>query len=298
MAIGLITYDDTVRKEDVVDVITNISPNKTPLLSSLGQSEARNTLHEYLTASLASASDNASVESAAFTTVDETQPTRLTNITQIFTDNVTVSGTEVAVANYAGNPLEYQVAKNAKEHAKDIEHALMRGSTASGSSGVARRLTGVINGISTNASTRASGSSLGETIFNNILEDVYGQTDEEPNVVFVGGTLKRDISGFTAGNTKNIEASAMKLVNSVDVYESDFGLLSVMLHRDVVNTANAKEIVVLNTDFWKLSFLQGRRTKVEQLSKDGDRYRAQIISELTIENRAEAANAFQGGYAS
>lgn len=120
MAIGLITYMDAARAEDVVDVITNISPSMTPLLSGLGTSQdAVQTLHEYLTATLASAADNAAAEAAAASTVDLTQPARANNFTQIFKDDIVVSGTEMAVKNYAGNPFEYQIEKNLKEHALD-----------------------------------------------------------------------------------------------------------------------------------------------------------------------------------
>lgn len=47
-------------------------------------------------------------------------PTRLSNNTQIFTDSVTVSGTEMEV-KHAGmtDPMKYQIAKQLKEHAKD-----------------------------------------------------------------------------------------------------------------------------------------------------------------------------------
>jgi len=44
MAIGLITYNDTSRQEDVVDLVTNIDFTSTPFLSSIGESTASNTL--------------------------------------------------------------------------------------------------------------------------------------------------------------------------------------------------------------------------------------------------------------
>jgi hypothetical protein len=218
--------DDASRREDLVDVITNVSPSETPLLSGLGEgSEATQTLHEWLTASYAAYADNAQAESSAFSAVDLTQPTRAVNKTQIFKDDIQVSGTEVAVnVGGAQGAWEYQLEKNLKEHAKDIELALMNGSVASGSSGVGRRMVGVINGITTNATARASGSSLGETDFNNIMEMIYNSTDTVADEVYVGATLKRDISAFTAGSTRFLSADDKRLVRPVDVYESDFGM--------------------------------------------------------------------------
>lgn len=292
MAIGLITYDDVSRREDLTDVITNISVQDTPLLSGLGEGpEAQQTLHEVLTATYAAYADNANVEAAAFSAVDLTQPTRVNNVTQIFKDDIQVSETEINV-NIGGatGAFEYQIEKNMKEHAKDIELALMSGSRASGSSGVARRLDGVMAGISTNSTTRLSGSSLGETTFNDIIEMVYNSTDMVPDEVYVGSTLKRDISGFTANNTRFMAADDKRLARPVDVYESDFGVHKVFLHRTVGNGANAKELVAIRNELWKISWLKGRRTKVVDLQKDGDRERALLVSELTLENRGEMAS--------
>lgn len=296
MAIGLITYDDTVRREDLSDVVTNVSPKETPLLSGLPTAkDATQTLHEYPTATFAAAAHNAAVEARAFTVVDHTQPTRSSNNTQIFVNDILVSGTEMAVST-VGDAWSYQVNKNLVEHTKNIELALMAGSRASGSSGVARQMTGIINGITTNATTRVSGSSLGETIFNDIMEMVYNSTDEVATEIYVGGTLKRDISGFTAGNTKYVAADDHRLINSFDVYESDFGLHKIFLHRNVPNGANAKMLVAINPKYNSKSWLTGRRTKVEKLSKDGDRERGEITSELTLEHRGEATGAAVGGF--
>jgi hypothetical protein len=188
--------------------------------------------------------------------------------------------------------------KNMVEHAKDIELALVAGSRASGSSGVARQLVGVINSISTNATARNSGASLGETTFNDIMEMIYQATDQVADEIYVGGTLKRDISGFTAGTTKNMDQEDRRLIRPVDVYESDFGLHKIFLHRNVPNGANAKALLAINSKYEKIAWLSGRRTKFERLSKDGDRERGQIVSELTSEHRAQAANAYVSGFTS
>lgn len=301
MAIGLITYQDASRREDLVDIITNVSPRETPLLSGLPMGpNATQTLHEYLTDSFASAADNAQAESSAFTVTDLVAPARANNVTQIFRDDIQVSGTERAVSvGGAVDPYNYQINKNLVEHAKDIELALMAGSRASGNSGVARRLEGVINGISTNSTTRSSGSSLGETIFNDIIEMVYNQTDMVADEIYVGGTLKRDISGFSgrgAGTDYILQADDPRIINSADIYVSDFGVHKVFLHRDVPNGANAKGLVAIRRDLWRKSWL--RPTMVEPLAKDGDRERAQIVSELTLENLGEKASAFVGGFTS
>lgn len=291
MAIGLITYQDASRREDLTDVVTNISPEDTPLLSMLGRGpDARQTLHEYPTDTFAAAADNAQVEAADHTAVDHTAPSRASNVTQIFTDNITVSDTQ-AVVDGVVNALEYQLQKNMKEHAKDIELALMAGSRASGASGVARRMTGVINALTSNATTLASGATLTETIYNDIMELVYGSTDELPDMVFVGAKLKRAISAFdgSSNGAITIPADQVTRYNKVDFYEGDFGRQRIMLHRDVPNATAGRSLVAINSDYHKLSYL--RPTTMREIAKTGDAEKRQIITEMTMEHRGEKTGA-------
>lgn len=296
MAIGLITYQDGSRREDLIDVVTNISPSETPLLTGLPMGQAaRQTLHEYTIDTYASAADDAAAEAAGFTAVDLTQPTRQNNVCQIFKEDILVSETEIAV-NGVVEPYNYQIQKNMVQHAKNIELALMAGSRASGASGVARRLQGVINGITTNATSRLSGASLGEPDFENIMQLIWASTGYVATEVYTGATLRRDISGFTTAVTRFIAEDDKKLVKPVDVYESNFGIHKIFLHRNVPAAANANSLVAINPNFWRKSYL--RPTHLLPLAPDGDRRRGSVITEMTLENRAEAASAVVNGYTS
>lgn len=276
----LVTYNDTSRPEDLVSVVTNISPTETPLLNKLARgADAKQTVHEYLVDTFAASADNAAVEGAAFSAQTLTAPTRGRNLAQIFRNDIEVSGTEQVVSD--PNQLPYQVSKKLKEHAKDIEKALMAGSQASGNTNAARRMTGVINAI-TNATTMASNSTLTETIYNNMLQLVHGSTDMTPDMVFVGSTLKRSISGFTGGNTKNVDAQAKKLISSVAIYEGDFGIQQIMIHRDVPNATSGRSVVGVNSMYHRLSYL--RPTRVEDIAKVGDSDRKMLVTEMTIEH--------------
>lgn len=292
--LGLITYQDSTRREDLIDVVTNISPQETPLLSGLPMgSPASQTLHEYATATYNDYTDNAVQEANDFGAVILTAPTRSNNVTQILQDFILVSETEIAV-NGVVQPWNYQMQKNLKEHAKDIELAFMAGSRASGASGTARRMTGVINALTTNASTRLSGASLGENDFNDLMQLIWASTGEVATEVYVGAVLKRDISGFTSGVTKYIAAEDKRMVRAVDVYESDFRIHKIFLHRNVPSGANAKMIVAINPEYHRKSYL--RATAIDPLSKTGDHRRAMITTEVTLEHRGEATGGAITGY--
>lgn len=281
----LVTYNDTARPEDLVSVVTNVSPTETPLLSRLARgADAKQTLHEFLVDTFANSADNAAVEGADFSADTLAAPTRARNVTQIFENGIQISGTEQVVSD--PNQLPYQISKKLKEHAKDIERALMAGSQASGNTNAARRMTGVINALTTNATTMASNSTLTETIYNNMLELVHGSTDIFPDMVFVGSRLKRAISGFTGGNTKNVDAQSKKLISSVAVYEGDFGIQQIMIHRDVPNAVSGRSVVGINSMYHRLSYL--RPTQVIDIAKIGDSDRKMLLTEMTIEHTGPA----------
>jgi len=291
----LVTYNDTSRPEDLVSVVTNVSPTQTPLLSRLSRgAQAKGTLHEYLLDTFASSADNAAIEGAAFSSDVLVAPTRGSNITQIFRNDIEVSGTQQMVSE--PEALNYQTRKTLKEHAKDIEKAMMAGSQASGETDGARRMTGVINALTTNATTQASASTLTEAGYNDLLELVHGSTDEFPNMVFVGSKLKRTISGFTGGNTKNLDGTTGKVSNFVAIYEGDFGVQEIMIHRDVPNAAAGRSIVGINSDYHRISYM--RPTNIVEIAKVGDSDRKMLLTEVTLEHTGEKTGFVANRYAS
>lgn len=294
MAIGLITHMDTTRKEDVVDLITNVAYKSTPFYSGLAESTATNTLHEWLTDTFATSADNAVVENSDPTYVDHTAPTRINNVVQMFRKPVQVSDTERAIAVYgASDPYTYQMQKAATELARDIEKALVAGTRASGASGTARRLNGAIAQISTNLTARNSGTSLSETEFNDIMSGVWTSgTDQYADEVYTGAYLKRVISGYVAGSTKFIKSDDQRLTNSVDVYEGDFGIHKIFLHREVPTNA----LLAIDSKKWRVAYLAGRRPTHTPLAKTGSATKGMLEGELTLEGLNQGSSAYRSGY--
>ncbi len=121
------TYDTTGIREDLADIIYNISPTETPFMSGVGKNKATNTSHQWQTDSLGAVAANAKAEGASISYGTLTSSTKLTNYTQISSKAVQVSATDDAV-NLAGRNTElaYQVAKAAKELKRDMENALIK----------------------------------------------------------------------------------------------------------------------------------------------------------------------------
>jgi len=301
MAYGLITYDDAARREDLIDVIGDVSPDDNPLMTMLGTTTASQTLHQWLEDYISRPSSvSAAAEGATATFSDLTQPSRRVNITQIITETFKVSGTEskVDVAGM-GDALDYQAAKALRTWKNNAEYALIQGDVASGSSGFARQMIGIEAIVTSHYTARLSGTSLSETEFNDMVYDVANDvgSGEVFDMVLATLRLRQKISTFTAGNTKYVNASEKKLTRPVMIYESDFGVHKIFGHKDVTNAATTPgpRIIGLKEDKWKIAYL--RKPVKTMLATQGDYQSGQIVGELTLEYLAERANASRSGYA-
>src|SRR5574343_912264 len=94
------SYDHIGRREDLSDIIYDVSPTDTPFLTAIPRNQATSTTHEWLTRSLAAASgSNAVIEGDDATTDAANANVRLFNYTQISDKVARVSGTQEAVTN-------------------------------------------------------------------------------------------------------------------------------------------------------------------------------------------------------
>lgn len=300
MAFGLQTYDDGARREDLIDIITDVSPDDNPLSTMLGTTTATQTKHEWTEDYLSRpTSVSSAIEGAAATYSDLSQPVRRLNITQIIAATYRVSGTERAVSVAGmGDPFDYQGAKALRDWKNKLEYALVRGSVASGDSGVARQMSGLQAVVTTHYTARNSGSSLSETEFNAAVGAVWADVGSSDvfDLVLVPFALKQKISTFTAGATRYVDASDKRLTRPVMVYESDGGVHRIMSHRDVSAAAATPgpTFLAIKEDKYKIAYL--RQPKREVLAKDGDRENGQIVGEATLEFRAERTSWRSTGY--
>jgi len=134
------TYGAVGIREDLSNIIYNISPTDTPFLNGVGRGSCDNTNFEWQTDELAATAANRQIEGNDYTSTAATEPRRLSNYTQISATQVQSSGTAEAV-DFAGrkSTQAYQLAKRAKEMKRDMETMLLDATVkAVGSSGSAR----------------------------------------------------------------------------------------------------------------------------------------------------------------
>jgi hypothetical protein len=301
-------YDAVGAREDLSDVIYNISPTDTPIMSSIGKTKATGVYHEWQTDSLAaSTTANALVEGADATSATLSPSTRIGNYTQIVGKTVQVSGTLEAV-DKAGRKSEkaYQLAKASAEMKRDIETIITanQGQDA-GTSSAARKMGSLLSYIKTNTSkngtsvtgvdpttvgvsTRTDGTTrtFTETILKEVVAKVF-TSGGTPSALFVSPALKQVVSGFTglAAQRYQVPTSGQAtILSGADLYQSDFGILQIVPNRFM----RTRDALVLDPEYAALAYLRPFQTN--ELAKAGDSDKTQILAELTLEVRNEAAH--------
>ena len=296
------TYDSIGEREDLSDVIYNISPTDTPFLSSASKTQATAVLHEWQTDSLAAASaTNAVIEGDEATADAISATTRLSNSSQILDKVVTITGTQEAV-DKAGRASEiaYQIAKAAKELKRDLESSLTANNAeVTGAAGTAREMGGLGAWVITNdvfGSGGASGAGIGNTARTDGTQRVFTETQLKsviksvwnsggnPQIIMVGPFNKQKLSGFTGNSTRFDAGADATLYTSVDVYASDFGQTQVIPNR----FSRDRDGWVLDMDYWGVAFL--RDFSMHELAKTGDTEKRQLLVECTLEARNEGAS--------
>jgi len=303
MAFGLQTYDDGSRRESLLSILKDVSPNTDNyFVTNLGTSTpATNTLHEWVTYNTARpTSVTFVIEGADASYADLTAPSRTNNVTAIVSEPIKVSKTEQAISTATGDdPFVFQKKQGLTRLKAKMEWATINGTRASGSSGVARGMTGFDGMISTNVTGRASGTSFTETELNDILQDSWNTVGSEyvADLIVCPMVIKRRISGFTSNLTRNINAVDKKLSAEIRVYDSQVGqTVMVIPHKDVRSAAGTLTVYALREDTYKHAFLKGRELEFQNLAQSGDYDAGQYLSEFTLCAFAQGASAKRTGY--
>ena len=299
------TFQAIGNREDLSDIINDISPTDSPFYSNVAHGSASAHLHEWQTDALAAAStSNAVIEGDDATTNTAVPTARFANYTQIMTKVPRVSKTQREVTT-AGrrDELSYQIAKSGREIKRDLEATLTsRNKAAAGDSASAATMAGLgawlfgnvvkptANSSGTTAiitsgapTTAVSAGTAGTFIESDLKACIKLCWDDggDPGVVMVGAFNKMQASGFSGIGTqyRDVQPSAMapgSIVGAADLYVSDFGT-----HQIVANRFQATaEVYVLDLEYWSVDFLYGFTQ--EPLAKTGLSDRVLISTQVTL----------------
>jgi hypothetical protein len=301
-------YQSIGNREDLSDVIYNISPTDTPIMSSIGKTKATAVYHEWQTDQLsASTTANALVEGASASDATLSPTSRLGNYTQIVGKTIMVSGTLESV-DKAGRKSEkaYQLAKASSEIKRDMETIITanQGQSA-GATSTARTLGALLSYIKSNTSkngtsvtgvdpvtvgvsTRTDGTTRAftEAMLKSVIASVF-TNGGTPSALFVSPTQKQVVSGFTGLAAQRYQVPTTgqaTILAGADLYQSDFGVLSIVPDRFM----RTRDALILDPEYAALAFLRPFQTN--ELARVGDAEKTQILAEFTLEVRNEAAH--------
>ena len=300
------SYDVKGLREDLSNVIYDISPEETPFYSSCQKTKASNTYHEWQTDSLRASATNAHIEGDATTAEARGVTTRLGNYSQIFKNAVVIPDTDEGL-DKAGRSAEmaYQVLKIAKEQKLDIEKALFANNAyVAGNATTARELAGLGAYITTNTSNvgtngaEPTGSVPGATARTNGTQTVFTQADFDTvmqsiwvaggkaDTVYLNSFQMNLALGFSGNNNQRstVQATDEKVVKSLDVYVTPWGTVEFLPHRE----CQGRDVYILDNDMFEVAVL--RPTKNTELAKTGDNTTRQVLTELTLVSKNEAAS--------
>lgn len=300
------SYDAAGIREDLEDVIYQISPDETPFYSACKKVKASNTLHEWQTDTLRSSADNKHIEGDDTAAEARVATTRLGNYSQIFKNAVSIPDSDEGLKK-AGRSAElaYQTLKIAAEQKLDIEKALFSNNArVAGNATTARELAGAPawmltnvnfvsassganpNGTGSNARTDSGApTAFTQAKFDDVMQSVWS-SGGKPDVCYLSA-FQMDIAlGFTGNNNQRsaVQAGDKKVIKSLDVYVTPWGTVEFAPTRE----NRGRDIFIMQSDMWAVGVL--RPTKNTALAKTGDSTRRQVLTELTLVCKNEKAS--------
>ena len=309
------TYDAVGIREDLQDVIYNISPTETPFMTNAAKGTATSTLHEWQTDGLRAAANNHQIEGDDYAGTTQIPTDRLNNRTQISAEAVIISGTDRSVDNAGrGDELAYALAKIGKSLKRDMEKGMVgvEQAKATGSSSAARKsasvgtwyggnITGTggataANNFSKNGSPSATPTGNGATAISGGTNRAYTEAllktglqksyelGGNPDTILMSPGNKVLASAFNGVATQYKNADDMTVIGAVDVYVSDFGEVSFIPDRHSLDT----RVDILQMDTWEVAFL--RPFETTELAKTGDSDKRLLLAEWTLVCRSPNAN--------
>ena len=241
-------------REDLTDVLTILAPEETPILSSANKERASATVVEWTVDTLAAPSTagiSEGADVAAFTDKFASRA-KLNNRIQKFRRDYMVSDLQEAVDSVGPAKIAQAEAKAIRELKRDVEATLAgtQDSATEDGAGTANQLRGLGDWIDdagpsdVPAAYRTPADSINkttttfsETVLNTIISSIFRVSGSANNLMLVADTALRtviaDFARTTSSATDNVrtvnyDGNSGTIKLSVDLYESDHGVVSIV----------------------------------------------------------------------
>lgn len=313
------TYDAKGNREELANIIYNITPDETPFISLIEHRNVKTTHPEWQTDTLATPDTGNNVPEGndwSFTAITPT--TRVGNYTQISEKDVLVSRTQDKT-DKAGrsSELAYQVEKRGLELRTDMEVICLSNQASSAGSGNGasnRTLGGMRAWLSTNdnmnsgssggfnsstgvvdAATNGTQRAFDKTALDAVILSTYN-AGGSPNTLMVAPYVKTVFSTFLDDANivplrQNVTQRGKRaLIASAEVYVSDFGDILVVPNRQMARAgaAIARNAFLIDPDMVSLGVFDD--IQIHKVAKTGDSEKRVLNTEYTLLVNNEAAH--------
>ena len=302
--------------EDFEDIIFNVSPTDTPMLTMAKRTKATARYHQWQVDSLAAASSNKAEEGADASYATAAQTTTLGNYCQISTKTVDISRTLDIVNKYGRkSEVAMQLMKRGKELKRDMEFTICRNqpsasTTARSTAGwetmipTGKNLVAANSGQTADYTVRgfsaASWIAPGEdgslvTFVEADLTSALGLAWEDggdPSVIMMSKLNKNRFNAFSGIATKynEVKGTAQAIVaGAADIYVSSYGNHTVKLNRYMRNEV----VFCIDPEYISVAYLDG--IKKTPMAKTGDSERHLLTVEYALVCNSQDAHATVGG---
>lgn len=300
----LTSFTAVGNREDLSNIIYDISPAETPFLSAIPKMKATGVKHEWQTHALTAASGtNKVLEGDDATTDASTVTARVYNYRQISDKVARVTGTQ-EVVNKAGRASEmaFQMESRMKELKRDVETRLLGNyASVAGNATLEPECAGLQAWVKTNIDKASDGTASagnGTDTYTDGTARALAESQVEaalalawtnggnPTLGILNAFQKRKFAAFSGNATRTSNGDAKKVTNSIDVYIDPLGNEVRLVP---CRQAQTDVIFFVDTEYAKFATL--RDFKQIDLAKTGDSERKQIIVEYTLEVCQEKAHA-------
>lgn len=277
-----------------------LTPEDTPFTSAIGvMSNGGEPVYakdfEWQTYDLRAVENPAHLEGQDAPTARERVRANVTNVTQIFHSQVSLSYTKLAaMAQRDGlnnvqptsqaNEMTWQVAQELKALKRDIEHVFLNGVYAKpADNATARKTRGILAAITTNVV--AAGGALTEEMALDLMQSIWdngGIQEQESATLMCGSTVKRALTDIFITQKNYTEETRSVGGVHVTTIETDFGKLNVRLNRYM--PAGSLGVFSLELCKPRILLIPGKGFLfLEELAKTGASDKCQLYGEIGLE---------------
>lgn len=311
------TYQEPIgtggNREDLSDVLYDLSPTETPFISLAKKGKADATHHEWLTDSLEDPAKNAVVEGHVAEPKKAGSRVRLGNYTQILEKTASVTGTQEKAKKGGGikSEMAYQVARRMKEIKRDLERTLVGSSpqaAKAGSDSVAREMASFVSfmnsdtwegaqsgttaptGDGKTAPVAGTARQFDQSLLVAALEKMWTQSSGAENLTaLMGASIRGAFSKLPGTATRYVSTDDARLQASIDVYDGDFHTVTAVPDR----WSDPAAMFLIDKDY--VSIDDYRPIFSQDLATTGDGMQKQIIWETTLKVGNPLAHYVIGG---